>query len=203
MRKMTRCSQCGRELPECVCANKYLREHYVKRLIKLFVYRSSLEENKKVPSNELIYHVKRTDRKDLIAFIASELASAIKNNVTNYSEFLITNIPRTGKRVAKYGHDHSEKVAKAVALELGIEYKATLRSVQKRAQKKLTKREDRFANAKFDYKTTKTLTKKKIFLLDDIVTTGASMGHAAMLIRGLGAKTIVGVCLGIAYRDEK
>ena len=39
--------------------------------------------------------------------------------------------------------------------------------------------------------------------MDDIVTSGASMGHAAMLIRGLGAKTIVGVVLGIAYSDER
>jgi len=46
------------------------------------------------------------------------------------------------------------------------------------------------------------LSGKKVMLIDDIVTTGTSMGSAATLLRGLGAKGIIGVCIAIAYRDK-
>ena len=43
---------------------------------------------------------------------------------------------------------------------------------------------------------------KKVIIVDDIVTTGASMAHCATLIRALGTKNIVGAEISIAYKDE-
>ena len=196
------CASCAKPIRECLCAPIYLQTHYVKRLIKLFRYRSSFDSELKVPSNELIYHIKRSNRVDLVRFISNEMSEAIVKSIPDYKDFAITNIPRSKNRVMKYGHDHAAIIAKAVAENLGIEYVSVLRSLQKKAQKKLLRREERMTNAKYDYKRSARLDAKKIFVLDDIVTSGASMGHAAMLLKGLGAKAIVGVVMGIAYRDE-
>ena len=68
---------------------------------------------------------------------------------------------------------------------------------------KKTHGEQRLKNAKFDYRRRiPDIKGKNVLLVDDIVTTGASMGNSAMLLHGLGAKRIVGVCLSIAYRDK-
>ena len=196
------CTACAKPIKECLCAPIYLQTHYVKRLIKLFRYRSSFDKELKVPSNELIYHVKRSERKDLVKFIADELSEAIIKSIPEYKGFVITNVPRSRNRVVKYGHDHAAAISKAVAENLGIRYVSVLKSLQKKAQKKLFRREERLTNAKYEYKRSASLDAEKVFVLDDIVTSGASMGHAAMLLKGLGAKTIVGVVMGIAYRDE-
>ncbi|MBR2325305.1 MAG: phosphoribosyltransferase, partial [Clostridia bacterium] len=45
------------------------------------------------------------------------------------------------------------------------------------------------------------LSGKRVLLVDDIVTTGATMGSAAFALRGIGAKEIVGVCFAIAFKD--
>ena len=70
------------------------------------------------------------------------------------------------------------------------------------AQKK-THGEERIRNALFDYrKGIPDIKGKRVLLVDDIVTTGASLGNSATLIKGLGVKSIVGVCIGVTYKDK-
>ena len=199
-KKEEKCAVCFKPLVRCTCTNSYLERHFVKRLVKLFRYKMPLEVGKPIPSNELIYNVKRTDRRDLVDFIAEQLCEAIVANVPNYKDFLVTSIPRKKSRVIKYGHDHAKVIAKTVAKKLGLKYLTLLVSRQSKAQKK-TSGEERFKNAEFDYKRGAKLDSTRVLLFDDIVTTGASMGHCAALLRGLGSKYTVGVALGIAYRD--
>jgi predicted amidophosphoribosyltransferase len=164
------------------------------------VYRSA-SDGSVVPSNELIYKLKRSYRKDLIDFVADELARSVIAEIPDYDEFAITSVPRSKKRVRKYGYDHAQKVACALAQRLGIKYVKVLESKQLRAQKLSEGREARIANAKFDYCGNKTVP-PKVFVFDDVVTSGASMGNCATLLRGIGAKTVVGICMGIAFKDK-
>ena len=77
-----------------------------------------------------------------------------------------------------------------------------MKSKLKTPQKKVHG-EQRIKNAEFDYlKKHPSVRGKRVILFDDIVTTGASMGASAMLIKGLGAKEIVGACIAIAFRDK-
>ena len=62
---------------------------------------------------------------------------------------------------------------------------------------------ERIKNARFNYvKNPPDVKGRRILLVDDIVTTGASLGNSAALIRGLHPKEIVGVALSVAYRDK-
>ena len=154
-------------------------------------------------SNELIYHLKRNPRRDIVEFITNELLRAIENSGLDFSEYLVTSVPRSRARIIKYGHDHSRMLAKSLAKALKIKYVSPLRSKARSAQKKLGGK-GRIDNAKFDYKPlARRIDGKKIIILDDIVTTGASLGSCAMLLRGLGAKKIVGVSFAITFRDKQ
>ncbi|MBQ9734168.1 MAG: phosphoribosyltransferase, partial [Clostridia bacterium] len=43
---------------------------------------------------------------------------------------------------------------------------------------------------------------KNVILIDDVVTTGASIGYMATLLKGCGAKNIVAASLAMSYRDK-
>ena len=68
----------------------------------------------------------------------------------------------------------------------------------------MTAGSDRLKNANYKLKrNAKNLDKKRIIIIDDVVTTGASMSACAMLYRALGTKNIIGATLSIAYKDNK
>lgn len=198
--KDRKCSVCLKHLYECKCVNEYLEKHMMHKLVKVFRYKPSESVNERIPSNQLIYIIKREKRIDLLDYISDEMIYAIKNSL-KYENYVITNVPRSRVRVLKYGLDHSAEIAKMISKKLNIEYVGLLKSKSKIAQKK-THGIERLKNAKFDYlKNHPDVKGKSVLLVDDIVTTGASMGACAMLIRALGAKEVAGATMAIAFKD--
>ncbi len=201
--KARNCSVCSKNLPECTCTNDYLKNHSIKRLVKIFRYINRDDKERKFPSNMLIYSLKRDNRNDVLEFLAQELAASIKKNIApTKMGYLITSVPRRPKAVRHYGIDHAKLLAKSVAKKLDIPYAVLLKSTAKAPQKKMHDKE-RISNATFDYKKTNIdASGKRVIIVDDIVTSGASMGACAMLIRALGARETVGAALSIAYKDK-
>ncbi len=194
------CSVCAKPYYECECTNKYLNAHYVHKVYKVFRYFPGDEP----PTNNLIYRLKRDNRRDVVDFLASELLNSLKNKNTNLDNTIITSVPRRRKSIKKYGFDHAMVLAKALSKELGLEYKKLLVSRVKKDQKKSNDKSDRRKNAKFDYrKRCLDITGKNVLIIDDIITTGSSVGACATLLHGLGAKKITALTLSIAYSDEK
>ena len=157
-----------------------------------------------MPSNYLIYSLKQDNRGDVLSFLADELSAALKETIDfSKGEYIITNVPRRGKAIVNYGYDHAKELAKAVSTRTGVEYIELLRSKAKESQKSVYGHA-RMENAIFDYKCRKdvSLKGKRVILVDDIVTTGASMCNCATLIRGLGTRGIIGACLGTAYKES-
>ena len=196
--KTRNCSKCSKILSECDCSTDYLRSHYIKTMIKIFRYKNR-EEN--IAANSLIYSLKRDNRSDVLDKCAGLLHDAIANHLGDVSDFIITNVPRRRSQIIKYGIDHAELLAKQVAKLSGARYVRLLVSNVKTEQKSLLG-SAREANIDFDIMSDENLKGQSVIIIDDIVTTGASMGAAAMLIRGLGAKRIVGASLAIAYKDN-
>ena len=193
------CSVCARVLEDCTCPNDYLESHYIKRLLK--VCRYTHREDRKIPSNHLIYSIKRDNRKDVLKYMTGELLSVINKHLTIDDTYVITSVPRGRKNYIKYGIDHASLLSREIAKNLGISYVEPLKSLAKQQQKK-TLATQRFTNAEFDYKDEIDLSGKRIILIDDIVTTGASMGACASLLHALGAKEIIGCAFAIAFRDK-
>ncbi len=196
--KSRNCSRCARLLHECDCSNEFLEGHFVKRVIKCFRYRDT--ENS-LPGNSLIYSLKRDNRNDVLEVCTAELCAAIRNSVENPEKCIFTNIPRRKAAIVEHGIDHSALLARAVAKKLGARYIPLFRSNAKRAQKSL-ERTERMKNANFSLIRNIDLSGKQVIIVDDIITTGASISMAASLARSLGAKNIAAACLAIAYRDS-
>ncbi len=196
--KERNCSICSKPLYNCDCTSHYLESHFVHRLVKVFRYKSG----ESTQSNKLIYNLKREGRRDVVDFLAEELTTSIKASLKINESIVITSIPRRRRAKAKYGIDHSEKLARAVARNLSVGYIRTLKSLAKKPQKKAENIDERIENARFKLKDKNlNLTQKTVIIIDDIVTTGASMGAAAFNLKALGPKRIIGATLSIAYKD--
>ena len=197
--KERNCSICAAPLYFCDCTSKYLESHFVHKLIKVFRYKAGEES----VQNKLIYSLKRDNRRDVVDFLSDELTNSILASVKITSDVVITSVPRRKRAIAKYGIDHSMILAKAVAKKLSAEYVPTLKSLAKTPQKKAVNIDKRIENAKFKpRKQNIDLEKKTVILIDDIVTTGASMGAAAFNLKSMGARKIIGASLAIAYKDN-
>ena len=196
--KTRNCSKCAKLLSECSCSTDYLERHFVKRLIKVFRYRQT-EDN--LPANSIIYSLKRDDRADVLKRATVELSAAIRNSLSPDESYVFTNVPRRRSTVLKYGLDHAAALAKSLAREFGCEYMRLLVSKSKRPQKHL-EHDERIINAQFDIRKNVNLKGKTVIIVDDVVTTGASIGHSATLIRSLSPKEIIGATLATAYFDD-
>lgn len=195
--KKRNCSLCSKTLDFCSCTNHYLDSHYVHKLIKVFRY----VQRDDLPSNNLIYSLKRDNRKDVLEFLTDEMSEAITNSIKAPNNCVFVNVPRRRKEAAKYGLDHAALLAKSLAKRFSAEYYQPLISKSKLAQKKTTG-EERMKNARFALKRkAKDLSGKTVIIVDDIVTTGASMGACAALIRALKPKQIIGAAISIAFKD--
>lgn len=192
------CSRCARILNECNCSNTFLEAHFVKHVVKCYRYQS---DNKDVPSARLIYSLKRDNRRDVLELTTDLLTSALYNSIEDLGDCVITNIPRRKSAIVEYGIDHSELLARNIAKKSGVEYIRFLSSNAKHEQKSLDTLERR-RNADFTLIKETNLKGKRVIIVDDIITSGASMSNAATLIRSLGAKDVVAACLAIAYNED-
>ncbi len=168
-------------------------------MMKLFRYEA---REPQLPANRLIYAMKRKNLRIVTDFVAKELAAVVRYHLKNVGEWHITYAPRTKAMRRLYGFDQSERLATALARELDIPVLHCLVRNSKASVQKTLNHEQRIANMKNAYRVKNgvSLDGMKILILDDIVTTGATMLSATVALRRAGAKSVIGIAPGAAYR---
>lgn len=148
-------------------------------------------------------------------FIAGEYAGAIKQTIAAYkfdnkraaakdiafylynslphvpSDYIITYVPATGGHVRQRGFNHVKLVAKVLAQLTGLHYNELLYRVttttQKGADKKTRKQQLAGAFGCFG----KITAGKKVLLVDDVITTGATIDACTQQLRAAGANDVM------------
>ena len=111
---------------------------------------------------------------------------------------VLTWIPVSSGRRLRRGYDQVELIAKAAARELGMEATPTLRKIRSNPpQSRITGEAQRRANVLGVYRVLQDadIRGKTVVLLDDILTTGATMGEAARMLRTAGAEQVHGAAV--------
>ena len=106
---------------------------------------------------------------------------------------LITWIPISSRRKFQRGYDQCELLAQAVARELEMVPVATLKKVRNnRQQSRIKDHSHRRANVLGVYRVLDpdAVRDKRILILDDILTTGATAGEAARILLTAGASEV-------------
>ena len=107
---------------------------------------------------------------------------------------LVTWVPLSHKRLRERGYDQARLLAKATAKELGLPLTPTLHKQRNTQPQSGTgdsaKRRANIAGA-YRMKRSADVTGKRILLMDDIVTTGATLSECARVLGKAGAEQVV------------
>lgn len=116
---------------------------------------------------------------------------------------LVTWIPVSPARKAKRGYDQVELIAKHVAEHLQLPLISTLKKVRNTPpQSGLGRFDQRKANIAGAYivPDRQSIAKRRILLLDDIITTGATASECARMLQTFGAREVF--CAAVAASDK-
>lgn len=119
---------------------------------------------------------------------------------------ILTWIPVSRRRRIKRGFDQVELLARAVGKELGVKPVRTLRKIRHNPpQSTITGEAQRKANVLGAYRVIDptSLSGKRILLLDDILTTGATASECARVLLTAGAKEVYLAAVATAHFDKK
>lgn len=113
----------------------------------------------------------------------------------------ITWVPATRRRRGERGFDQCELLAREVGKNLGVEVVSALEKVRDtKQQARITSSSARQANVTGAYAAREgiDLTGKQVVLVDDVVTSGATMAECAACLRIAGAEKVIGLTLARA-----
>ena len=203
--KRRECRRCGRAVCECICMTRILANSGALCHHKVISYSSGVA----VAHNTVMF-IKRNKNLRVSSYLAAELAAVIRADrelpTLDTENTVVTFVPRGRKGVLKYGVDQSELLSSCLADMMGLSHLVTLTRVRGGKEQKRLSAAQRAKNVKKLYAPTESLEAdvagKNVIIIDDIVTTGASIGSSAMLIHALGAKEIIGAALSVAYKDK-
>ena len=114
---------------------------------------------------------------------------------------ILTWVPVSPLRKLKRGYDQAQLLAEAVGAELGMVPVGLLKKVRhNRPQSGITGEAKRRANVLGAYRLNNTVSPegKRILLVDDVLTTGATAGECARMLKTAGAKEVH--CAAVASR---
>ncbi len=135
-------------------------------------------------------------------YFANEMA-AVVNRFYDVAEIdYITAVPTHYSTRLERGYDHTARLARSLGKALSIPFRSTLCQPRKSAkQHEANGVEQRFDNVREKYRLCRRvqLKDKTVLLVDDIVTTGATLSACARLLKLAGAKEVYAVSALITF----
>jgi ComF family protein len=192
------CTVCAYSLPK---TNFHLDNN--NPVVRLFTGRTSVYSasafysfNKEGRVQRLIHQLKYEGKKEIGFFIGKQYGVELKSNPDFNTVNTIIPVPLHPEKLKKRGYNQSEYFAKGLAAIMNTEINTTV-LVREKANESQTKksRYERWKNVEFVFqlKTTTALEGKHILLVDDVITTGATLEACANVLQ-----QIKGVKISIA-----
>lgn len=204
------CPRCGKRASVCACGTEFT--HHTGTTIGGYSYLAltfyKSQQNYGITdriTERMLYRLKSNGT--YAQFFAEELCQAVETlfrvSGEDLSGWCITFLPRsTGKRLSS-GFDQSEEVARMMAKRLKIPMSVLFVRDHGQEQKKLN-REQRLANAENSLVMKKKLKAGgKYLLLDDIITSGATMETAARHLWFNGAAAVFPIAIARSMPKEQ
>ena len=186
------CKECRVEAP--LCPNGKRKPQFLDSFVAVWYYEESIRKS--------LLRYKFYGRRSYAAaygrLLAMELLQAFPEGFD-----VLTWIPVSRLRRLRRGYDQVELIAKAVGKELGIRPVPTLKKIRSNPpQSGITGEAQRKANVMGVYavRADAQVNGKTVVLLDDILTTGATMGEAARTLRTAGAEQVHGAAVAAARK---
>lgn len=151
---------------------------------------------------ESLLRYKFQDCPGYAAAYAPLLAACIRERLDGRWDMLSW-VPLSRRRLRERGYDQARLLAEAVAAELGVTAVPTLvKTVDTARQSATGSREKRAANISGAYRAADParIAGRRVLLIDDIVTTGATLSECARSLRAAGAAEVL--CAAVATSPD-
>lgn len=188
------CGRCGHELPEWDNAPRRVPGY--ERCAAAFVY----EE----PIRGAILRFKFHGMQTYAVQFARWMAVRVRGELRTSFDF-VTWTPCSRRRRWSRGFDQAELLAKALARELDLEARPTLEKFRHRPPQSKTKTAaKRRANVQGAYRLLPgaDVRGRTVLVVDDILTTGATLGECGRILRQAGAKDLYAAVIAAVNQDE-
>jgi predicted amidophosphoribosyltransferase len=210
--KRDMCHTCFMPAGECTCTNinRKIKQPFIP---SLFFY----HQNRALVQNKIIFSAKTKHYPELFEFLSLELAPHIDRLIAergaDRGDCILTWIPRGKASVRKYGHDQAKILCLELSKALGIAALPLLIRRGGKEQKKLDNKKrasniessvflnEKLRGVKLDTKSRKAfdiselIAGKTIIVVDDIITTGASMRRAILLLEPKKPAAVLTSCV--------
>jgi competence protein ComFC len=198
------CEVCGQPLesfhsnvsPGLLCPNCNPPTYSFARARSLAIYQDELV------SALLMLKYQRIE--PLAKWFAERMAQLVRNKGELLAADLVVPVPLHRDRERERGYNQASLLAKPLAKALGLPYRPVL-LVRKRARpdKKILSLEERWEAVRGAFATRPgtQVDKLRVLLVDDVLTTGATLDACARALLDSGAKSVVGLTVARAARS--
>ncbi len=205
--KNDECERCGLEMKFCRCMPQAMNKVQCTSLLKLMGYKN---RDNSMPMRRFVYSLKCSSIKMRNAFIAEQMRELLIPEMRAYglmpSDCVITYLPRSRKNKALFGLDQSLILARSLSKITGIKFLPCFKRRLFTTEQKNLNKYERILNMRSAYELRELgdeIRDKTLILVDDVVTTGASMAACARLAYSGGAYAVMGICLAKTEKSEK
>lgn len=184
--------------------NKNQLEELKNKVKANYVY-SLFDFPKKSDFGKIIHHLKYSGMKSLGIFLGEHLSGYAKIQLEESKENFdyIIPVPLHKTKVRERGYNQSEFIAKGISEKLNIPLLANaisrMRYTKSQTKLNLKQRAENMKNAfKLNIDKKELIRDKNIIVLDDVITTGATINECVQILKDAGANKIFALSLAMA-----
>lgn len=197
--KADTCDVCAMRVTACVCMTKAMQKAKCAGFRKTVFYHHG---NRTHVQNRLIFSIKTNNARQTPRFLAAELLPMLEEMIAEKEGVVLTYVPRSRAAKLRYGTDQARRLAEELSALSGLACKTLLvRTGRQSKEQKSLSPTARMRNAEAVYAISRNadVAGKCVVLVDDIVTTGATVAACVRLLRRAGASEVF--CLAVATDD--
>lgn len=139
-------------------------------------------------ARDMVHELKYKDKREVAVSLAALISDKIDKKYLSYD--YIVPVPISRKKMKKRGYNHISLIAAELSYVLNIPVLNCIERIKDTKPQVLFNMYDRWYNVKDCFKSICSTEGKKILLLDDIITTGATAHFCVEEIRASGATSI-------------
>ena len=136
--------------------------------------------------------------KTLAGILIEHLVISKKNTDEIWNNSVLIPVPLDKKKLRSRGYNQSEELARELSKIMQVpvisDNLVKIKSTKPQMELSKEQREKNLENA-FTIKNPADIAGKKVFLVDDVYTTGSTMEECAKVLRDSGAKSVWGICI--------
>lgn len=186
------CMKCGKKITDETkeyCYDCTVKRHYYEQGISIYEYTDDIKQS--------LYRFKYHGKREYAAFYGRQAAACGKDDIARWGIDIVIPVPMYAAKKRKRGYNQAELIARELASNLNLVCASgiLIRSRKTTPMKELNDEQRRKNVEKAFFVEKNVVEYKKILLVDDIYTTGATIDSCAKALYEKGARKVYFLCL--------